>query len=349
MRVTVELAERSYDVAIGEGTRHELAGLLARRTPRARRCAVVTSPGLAVQPWFDLTSGLDQVVVTAPEGESAKTMSSLADLAEELADHRLSRDDVVVSVGGGAITDLAGFAAAVYLRGVAVVHVPTSLVGQVDAAIGGKTGVNLRAGKNLAGAFHQPLGVLCDTTVLSTLPKREYVAGLGEVAKCWLLEGRAPQDVPAASAAELIEMAVSLKARVVSADEREGGARAVLNYGHTLAHALEKVALARDVDELRHGEAVAIGLAFAARLARDLARVGPDVVAGHDAVLDAFGLGRRLPRTSDLDALVEAMRHDKKARHDLSFVLPGPDGFELVHGVEEGVVRQSLERFQEEI
>jgi 5-deoxy-5-amino-3-dehydroquinate synthase len=346
--VTVELDERSYDVVVDEGARRELADLLARRAPRARRCAVVTSAGLATQPWFDLVSGHDQVVVTVPEGESAKTMSTLADVVEELADHRLSRDDVVVSVGGGAITDLAGFAAAVYLRGVAVVHVPTSLAGQVDAAIGGKTGVNLRAGKNLAGAFHQPLGVLCDTDVLSTLATREYLAGLGEVAKCWLLEGRASGDVATTSTAGLIEMAVSLKARVVSADEREGGVRALLNYGHTLAHAMETVALARDVDEVRHGEAVAIGLAFAARLARDLARVGSDVVASHDAVLDAFGLERRLSMAYDPDALVEAMRHDKKARHDLSFVLAGPGGFELVNGVDEVAVRQSLERFQEE-
>jgi len=152
-----------------------------------------------------------------------------------MAERRLSRDDVVVAVGGGAITDLVGFAAAVYLRGVALVQVPTSLVGQVDAAVGGKTGVNLLAGKNLVGAFYQPLGVLCDTSVLSTLATRDRLSGLGEVAKCWLLENRDVESLRASSLTELIEMAVNLKVALVAVDEREGGSRVLLNYGHTLA------------------------------------------------------------------------------------------------------------------
>ncbi len=184
----------------------------------------------------------------------------------------------MVAVGGGAVTDLVGFAAAVYLRGVGVVQIPTSLVGQVDAAIGGKTGINLRAGKNLVGSFHQPLGVLCDTSVLSSLPERERRSGLGEVAKCWILESRDVVSLHRASLTELIEVSAGLKVGIVSDDEREGGRRVLLNYGHTLAHALEKIALARNEDELRHGEAVAIGLAFAARLARALDRVDDDVV-----------------------------------------------------------------------
>ncbi len=197
MRFRVELGERSYDVAVGAGVRHELAGLISARAPRARAAALVAPASIAARPWFDLSSGIEQHVLSVADGESAKTPAALSDLVERLAACGLSRDDVVVAVGGGAVTDVAGFAAAVYLRGVAVVHVPTTLVGQVDAAIGGKTGVNLLAGKNLMGAFHQPLGVLCDTETLATLPERERRSGLGEVAKCWLLERRDADELAA--------------------------------------------------------------------------------------------------------------------------------------------------------
>jgi 5-deoxy-5-amino-3-dehydroquinate synthase len=168
------------------------------------------------------------------------------------------------------------------------------------------------------------------------------------VAKCWLLEGRDAAGVAAMPLVDLIEVSVRLKASIVSSDEREGDARVLLNYGHTLAHALEAITLAGNPDELRHGEAVAIGVAFAARLARALGRVGDDVVANHDAVLDALGLDQSLSEHFDVDALIVAMSHDKKARHDLSFVLGGPRGFELVGGVEPSVVRDTLERFKGE-
>jgi 5-deoxy-5-amino-3-dehydroquinate synthase len=283
-----------------------------------------------------------------PEGESAKTMDALAKLLEALAERRVSRDDVIVAVGGGAISDLAGFAAATYLRGVALVQIPTSLVGQVDAAIGGKTGVNLGAGKNLVGAFYQPLGVLCDTGVLETLAPRERLSGLGEVAKCWLLEKRSVEDLRVATLDSLIEMSVGLKVAIVGADEREGSTRVLLNYGHTLAHALEKLALRRGPDELRHGEAVAIGLAFAARLARALDRIVDDEVTYHDEVLAALDLDGRLPRGYDTDELLEAMTFDKKARHDLGFVLAGVYGYSLVTGIDRELVANVLERFKGE-
>jgi 5-deoxy-5-amino-3-dehydroquinate synthase len=346
---TVELAERSYDVVVRDGARDQLAALIAERAPRAKSVVVVTSASLAQQPWFTLTSGLEEFTLFVPEGESAKTMTALDELLEAFADRRLSRDDVVVAVGGGAITDLAGFAAATYLRGVALVQIPTSLVGQVDAAIGGKTGVNLAAGKNLVGAFYQPLGVLCDTSVLATLASRERLSGLGEVAKCWLLENRNVERLRGASLDSLIEMAVGLKVAIVGADEREGSSRVLLNYGHTLAHALEKLALRRGPDELRHGEAVAIGLAFAARLACALDRVGDDEVKYHDAVLATLELDGRLPRHYDTDELLEAMTFDKKARHDLGFVLAGVDGYSLVTGIDRAVVADVLERFKGEL
>lgn len=346
MNVTVELDERSYDVVVEADARHQLADVIKRRAPRATNVAFVTSPSLAAQAWFDVQSGREQFVLTVPEGEGAKTLRSLEELLEELAHRRLSRDDVIVGVGGGAVTDLAGFAAATYLRGVALVQIPTSLVGQVDAAIGGKTGVNLRAGKNLAGAFYQPLGVLCDTSVLTTLPERERKSGLGEIAKCWLLEGRGVDELATTSLSSLIELSVRLKADIVSNDEREGGSRALLNYGHTLAHALEKLSLRDTPDALRHGEAVAIGLAFAARLASSLGRVGDDEVATHDAVLEQLGLSFELPGGFDTDELIDAMGHDKKAHHDLSFVLAGSSGFSVVPDVDESTVREVLERFK---
>jgi 5-deoxy-5-amino-3-dehydroquinate synthase len=344
----VELEHAPYDVVVEEGARTRLAALIAQKAPRAQNAMVVTSSPLAEQPWFDIASGLEQFTLFVPDGESAKTLSALEELLEAFADRRLSRDDVVVAVGGGAITDLVGFAAAVYLRGVALVQVPTSLVGQVDAAVGGKTGVNLGAGKNLVGAFYQPLGVLCDTSVLSTLENRERLSGLGEVAKCWLLEGRDVASLRRTSLTELIEMAVQLKVALVAVDEREGGSRVLLNYGHTLAHALEKLALRRGADELRHGEAVAIGLAFAARLARSLERVGEDVVELHDEVLAVLGLDGRLPTSYDTEELLEAMTFDKKARHDLSFVLAGPEGYSLVSGLDRATVGNVLEQFKGE-
>ena len=347
MRVPVALGERAYDVVVADGARHELAALLAARAPRARVAALVTTEPLRAEPWFDLVTGLEAVVLTVPDGEAAKSLAPLEDLLERLALANLSRDDVVVAVGGGAVCDLAGFAASVYRRGVGVVHVATSLVAQVDAAVGGKTGVNLRAGKNLAGTFHQPWGVLCDTEVLTTLPEREIRNGLAEVAKCWLIEGRSAEAVAVTPRAGLVEMAVGLKARVVASDEREGGPRAVLNYGHTLAHALEALARARG-DDVRHGEAVATGLCVAARLARALGRIDDGRVAYHDAVLAAFGLSPWSTPAYEPGALIEVMARDKKAHHDLTFVLDGPDGIETVAGVDAGLVHGVLERFEEE-
>ena len=348
MRVSVDLGDRSYDVVLEEGARHRLARLIAERAPSARVAVIVTSPSIAALSWFNIASGIDQHVLVVPDGEAAKSLDVLEVLLEEIAQLELSRRDVLVGVGGGALTDLVGFAAASYLRGIALVQIPTTLVGQVDAAIGGKTGVNLRSGKNLVGAFHQPIGVLNDFETIATLPERERLSGLGEVAKCWLLEGGFAAELTDVSLHDLIVMSVKLKAAIVGADEREGGRRALLNYGHTLAHALEKVALARDQDELRHGEAVAIGLAFAARLASALGRVDEREVERHDAVLDFFGLQRRIPGHFPTSSLLEAMAHDKKAHHDLTFVLAGAEGFESVHDVDPQLVSDVLERFRGE-
>ncbi|MHB1931171.1 MAG: 3-dehydroquinate synthase, partial [Acidimicrobiales bacterium] len=219
-----------------------------------------------------------------------------------------------------------GYAAAVYHRGTAVVHVATTLLGQVDAAIGGKTGVNLPEGKNLVGVFWQPAAVLCDVETLETLPPREYRSGLGEMAKYAFLGVAGLRDLPLEDA---VAACVACKAAFVAADEREAGRRALLNYGHTLAHALETAG----GYDLRHGEAVGLGLRFAARLARRLGRVDDGTVADHDSLLDAYGLPRLVPTGAGDEGLLAAMARDKKATTGLTFVLDGPGGLEVVRDV----------------
>ncbi len=348
MRVTVDLGRRAYDVVMGAGVRRDLASLIQARAPRARVAGLITSAPLRRQTWFDLDTGLEQHVIEVPDGEAAKDWSVLGHLCESLAHVGLSRYDVIVGVGGGAVTDLAGLAAALYQRGLAVVQIPTTLVAQVDAAIGGKTAVNLTSGKNLVGAFHQPVGVLCDSDTLTTLSERERIGGLGEIAKCWLLEDRRAADLASTPLSSLVTMSVQLKAGLVMLDEHDAGQRALLNYGHTLGHALEILALERDADEVRHGEAVAIGLAFAARLAHALSRIGAREVSNHDEVLRTLGLPARLPAFASTSALITAMGRDKKTHHDLTFVLPGAAGFEVVHRVEPSVVAAVLDQFRDE-
>ncbi len=270
-------------------------------------------------------------VYVIPDGEDAKTLATVEELARFFTRAGLSRSDVVVAVGGGIVTDVAGFAAATYHRGTAYVNVATSLLAQVDAAIGGKTGVNLPEGKNLVGAFWQPDAVLCDTETLASLPPREWACGRGEIAKYAFL-GDAPRaDQPIE---EQVARCVGIKVAVVSEDEREGGRRMVLNYGHTLAHALEGAALADHHDwDLRHGEAVAIGLLFAALLAQRLGRIDDVRVNEHRKVIASFDLPTDLPPAADAEELLTFMGRDKKAQQDLTFVLDGPHGVEAVRGV----------------
>jgi 5-deoxy-5-amino-3-dehydroquinate synthase len=215
------------------------------------------------------------------------------------------------------------------------VNVATTLLAQVDAAVGGKTGVNLPEGKNLVGAFWQPMAVLCDTATLSTLDPGEWACGRGEMAKyAFLGEGTPDASLLTLPLDEQVARCVAIKAAVVAADEREGGRRAVLNYGHTLAHALEAAGFEDPARRLRHGEAVAIGLVYAALLARRLGRIDEARVALHRSVVAGFDLSADLPPGSDAEGLVEAMGRDKKAIHDLTFVLDGPGGVETVRGVD---------------
>jgi 5-deoxy-5-amino-3-dehydroquinate synthase len=327
--LSVDLAERSYPVLVGAGARHEVARFVP---PTARSAAVVTQESIVDAGWLDgLDPGVPFEVCIIGDGEDAKTMATVESLARRFTAAALSRADVVVAVGGGMVTDVAGFAAATYHRGTAYVNVATSLLAQVDAAIGGKTGVNLPEGKNLVGAFWQPNAVLCDTETLSSLPPREWACGRGEMAKYAFLGDAPSADQPID---EQVARCVGIKAAVVGEDEREGGRRMILNYGHTLAHALEAAGLAEHPDwDLRHGEAVAIGLVFAALLAQRLGRIDEVRVAEHRSVIASFDLPTDLPRDADAEELVTFMGRDKKAQQDLTFVLDGRNGVEAVHGV----------------
>jgi 5-deoxy-5-amino-3-dehydroquinate synthase len=283
------------------------------------------------------------------DGEAAKTLASVEQLCRDFARFGLSRSDAVVALGGGVVSDVAGFAAAVFHRGIAYVNVATTLLAQVDAAIGGKTGVNLPEGKNLVGAFWQPAAVLCDTQALGSLPAREWSSGRGEMAKyAFLGDGLLGQGRPGATILglpldEQVARCVAIKAAVVSEDERESGRRVILNYGHTLAHALEASSFGPEAKwDLRHGEAVAIGLVFAAMLARRLDRIDDERVALHRRVVAGFDLYADLPVGASARELVEFMARDKKAHHDLTFVLDGPNGVEPVHHVDEAEVLGTL-------
>jgi 3-dehydroquinate synthase len=318
-RITVG-GPSAYDVVVGRGAIGEVASLCADSS-----AVVVVSDPVAVTYADVVADQLRQAgkrVVTwpLPSGEAAKSLATVAALWDHLGDMQVARSDAVVAVGGGATTDVAGFVAATWLRGIRLVNVPTTLLGMVDAAVGGKTGINTAAGKNLVGAFHTPAGVLVDLDVLATLPDEQWVNGMAEVVKAGLIADPVildliaddPQGARSAGgrhATELIERAIRVKAAVVSRDLREAGPREALNYGHTLGHAIERVSRF----EMPHGHAVAIGMVFAAELGRRFGRLDAEIADRHAAVLDLVGL----PTTYRGDVwpdLLNAMRVDKKSR-----------------------------------
>jgi len=316
-----------YDVVVGEGLLGELPALLAR----SQRVAVIhptalRATGEAIA--ADLKEqGFEAHTLEVPDGEQSKDLKVAAYLWDVLGQAGFTRTDALVGVGGGATTDLAGFVAATWLRGVAVVHVPTTLLGMVDAAVGGKTAINTDAGKNLVGAFHEPAGVLCDLTALQTLPKHDYVSGLAEVVKVGFTHDprilELIEEDPSAATRpdgphteELVRRAIAVKAAVVADDLTEQGGRETLNYGHTLGHAIEKVEKYR----WRHGAAVSVGLVFVAELARLAGRLDDATVDRHRSILRSLGLPTSYD--GDWDQLLAAMRIDKKARGDrLRFVV----------------------------
>jgi len=320
---------RSYPVLVGPGAVALLPTLLPEGV---RRVAVVTQAGIGVE----VDPGVEHRVFTVEDGEGAKRLDVVGDLASSFARWGLSRRDAVISVGGGVVSDLAGYVASGYHRGVAVIHVSTTLLGQIDAAIGGKCGVNLPEGKNLLGAFKQPAAVICDTSTLLTLPEAELRSGMGELAKYHFLGGG---HLDRLAMADRVAACVRIKADVVAADELEDGRRAILNYGHTLAHALESATRYR----IRHGEAVAVGLLYAAELAVALGRIDRARADEHRRVIDTYGLDPVMPSGIDGDEIVELFGRDKKAIDGITFVLDGPQGVEPVLVEDRQLLRETLE------
>jgi len=333
-RIAVDLSARSYDVVVGDGWINELSRHVDVGAP-GRRVLLVTQQGVVDAGHAEAVSATLQAAGMTvhrhlvPDGEIAKSPAILVDLWRAAAAIPLSRSDVVVAVGGGVVGDLAGFLAATYNRGIDVVQVPTTLLAQVDAAIGGKTGINLPEGKNLVGAFHQPTVVACDVATLATLPRRVLVEGLGEVVKCGLIADatilddleatpdRAIEGDPAMLAG-LVARAVAVKAQIVSADERESGRRAWLNFGHTWAHVVET---ATEYDTVLHGEAVAMGMMVALHLGERLGKTPADLVTRTEQVLLSLGLPTAPPMV-DRDVAWQLLRRDKKAvGGDVRFVL----------------------------
>ena len=359
--VSVELGEHAYEVVIGHGVLGETGARLARIAPEARLAVVVDETVRALH-WETLRASLDRAGrdahrLTVAPGESAKSFAGLEALCDELLALQLSRSDLVIAFGGGVIGDLAGFAAAIHKRGIDFIQIPTTLLSQVDSSVGGKTAIDTPRGKNLIGAFHQPRLVLADLDVLSTLPAREIACGYAEILKCALMGGpdffawletdgaRVIAREPGALG-QAVENAVRMKAKVVAADERERGPRALLNLGHTFGHALE--ALTGFGAALEHGEAVALGCALAFRFSARLGFCPAGDAERVEVAIRGAGLPSRLDEAAGhrfaANALIARMEDDKKARAGaLTFILARGIGDAFVAAdVDRGALRSFL-------
>ncbi len=350
-RVAVATAQ-PYEVVVGHHVLAELEGLVPAD---AVRVAIIhASPVLGFAEGLARhLPGREVLLIEAPDGEQAKTVEFLAHCWDQLGMHGFTRSDLVIGVGGGATTDLAGFVAASWLRGVRFVTVPTTVLGMVDAAVGGKTGINVAAGKNLVGAFHEPIGVLCDLATLADLPARELRGGLAEVIKCgFIADPTILTDVEAAPEraldpaddllADLVTRGIAVKAATVAADLRETGAdgsigREALNYGHTLGHAIER----HERYTIRHGESISVGMVFVAELAHRSGTIDADLLARHRATLGLVGLPTSYDGASFED-LLTGMRLDKKTRgSQLRFVvLDGLANPQILAGPSEDLLRE---------
>lgn len=353
-KIRIDAPSGRYDVTIGDGILARTGQTLAPLVGGAR-IAVVTDRNVSALFASQMLESLEApgffpTLIEIPAGEQSKDWSRAGEVVERLAAAGLDRTDAVVALGGGVVGDLAGFCAAVYLRGISFVQVPTTLLAQVDSSIGGKTAVDLSAGKNLAGAFIQPRAVIADVSTLASLPDTEWLSGLGEVAKTAVLDGEGflgwLEDHAAqllARDAAVVEAAVvrcvEFKGSVVSADERESGRRESLNLGHTLGHAIEREA---GYGAVPHGLAVADGMRFAARLAVRSGRATVEFEQRQSRLLDRLGLVPTA-RAWDADALRFAMGSDKKSRGGVPrFVLPHAPGVWDVAQVDEGLLAEEL-------
>ncbi|MDZ4063804.1 MAG: 3-dehydroquinate synthase [Coriobacteriia bacterium] len=360
VRIQVATSSGPYPVHIGSGIL-DSCGLLVREHSAARTAAVVTDSNvqalLGIRVLESLEAARFRVVqVTVEPGEASKSWARAGEVLEALAAHGLDRGDIVVALGGGVIGDLAGFCAAVYMRGISYAQIPTTLLAQVDSSVGGKTAVDLAAGKNLAGAILQPCVVVADTDSPCTVSDLEWRSGLAEIAKSAVLDGeeflswlethaRDLADRDSETVKHAIQASVEFKARIVAADERETGVRECLNLGHTLGHAIEKVA---GYGAVAHGLAVAEGMRFSSRLAARLEGASPEFVRRQEALLDALGLVE-LSSVYDSEKIRAAMSSDKKVRDGaIRFVLATSPGEHVVREVDSDVLREELREWMSE-
>jgi 3-dehydroquinate synthase len=358
-RIEVGLAERTYQVVVGEGVLDDL-GAQVPLPLHARRALIVTQPPLLTHGYASrvevalAAAGLEVQTHVVGDGEQAKSIAGLDELWSVCAAWPLGRDDVIVALGGGVVGDLAGFVAATWMRGVALVQVPTTLLAMVDAAIGGKTGINLGHGKNLVGAFHQPLAVAADPLVLATLPERLRAEGAAEVVKAGLLADgmlleRVERDAAGVRAGRpdllraLVLRSAAIKAGIVAGDEHESGERAHLNLGHTYAHVLETLA---GYGTYLHGEAVSVGLIVALELGVELGRTPVALLERTRGILDALGLPTAVP-TLDRADVHATMGRDKKARGGVRFVLLDDIGRPSLQRVDPADIDRVLDRLEQ--
>ncbi|MCC8941151.1 3-dehydroquinate synthase [Bradyrhizobium sp. Arg68] len=363
--VDVALGDRAYDIVIGRDVLASLGERVAALRPGVRT-AIITDRTVAKH-WLEpaeaslAAAGVPTARIVVEEGEGSKSYATLTEVSEALIAAKIERNDLVIALGGGVVGDLAGFAAAILRRGVDFVQVPTSLLAQVDSSVGGKTGINSPQGKNLIGAFHQPVLVIADTSVLDTLSQRQFRAGYAEVAKygilgdeaffAWLEKNHADIFSGGGGREHAIATSCRAKAGVVSRDERETGERALLNLGHTFGHALE--AATGFSDRLFHGEGVSVGMVFAAEFSAQLGMISPDDAARIARHLSAVGLPTRLQDIAgftqeglaDADALLALMAQDKKVkRGKLTFILLEAVGRAVIsNNVEPQLVRDFLQ------
>ncbi len=354
-RITVPLPDHRYEILIGSALLEQAGHYIREAGVKGDAVAVVQDAavvdlygGRVVASLRD--AGYRVVPITIPSGETSKCLRQLGDVYDALAAGRLDRGSALIALGGGVAGDLGGFAAATYLRGIDFVQVPTTLLAQVDASVGGKTGIDLESGKNLVGAFHQPRLVLVDLNTLQSLPQREYRAGLAEVIKYGIIADarffeylRSNREAILAhqvdELAHVVARSCELKAEVVGQDEREAGLRAILNYGHTIGHAVEAVA---GYGQYLHGEAVALGMVAATWLSHRLGWLGASQVEQVSALIESYGLPVRLSERLDPDALLAAMKLDKKTRSGtLRFVLAREIGRVEVAPVEEALALEA--------
>jgi 3-dehydroquinate synthase len=355
--VNVPLGARSYEIKIGPGLLKEL-GRHCASLKLGHRCAIISDRNVA--PKFAKTAqaslkkaGFDSVLITVPAGETAKSLKVVEQCYDALAKHRLERKSFIVALGGGVVGDLAGFVAASYLRGIAFVQVPTTLLAQVDSSVGGKVGVNLKAGKNLVGAFHQPRLVLCDLDTLRTLPLREFRAGLAEVIKYGIiydaaLFARLERDLRkllkrnSDTLMDVIARCCEIKADVVAQDETESSLRAILNFGHTIGHAIENIS---GYGKYLHGEAISIGQVAAAKISASILGLSLNDVERIRQLFKATGLPTQIKlSTAQRKKLFAAMHLDKKVTAgEIKFVLAKSIG-EVIWGqqVPESAIQEAL-------